>query len=72
MQKNDNQHYEDHQPTTSQPPVYIDLNERPDKNEEHHVYEHNIVTEPRGRIPYLKYDTHETDGGPEVEYEIAN
>ena len=71
MGKNDNQHYEDLQPTTSQPPVYIDLNESPDKNEEHHVYENKTATKPRGRIAFLKSENHETDGGAEAEYEIA-
>ena len=54
MGKNDNQHYEDLQPTTSQPPVYIDLNEILGKNEEQHVYENKTATEPRGRTAYLK------------------
>ena len=71
MENNDNQHYEDLQPTTPQPPLYIDLNEIPHKNEEQHVYENKTATEPRGRNAYLKSENHETDGGPEVEYEIA-
>ena len=69
--KNDDQHYEDLQPTTSQQPVYADLSETPHNNEEHHVYENKTATEPRGRIAYLKSENHETDGGSEAEYEIA-
>ena len=73
MQKNDCQNYEDLQPTTSQPPVYIDLSETPDKNEEQHVYVNKMAIKPRGRTDYInnKSKNDKTYGGPSVEYDIA-
>ena len=71
MAKNDDQHYEDLQPTTSQQPVYVDLSETPHNIKEHHVYEYKTAAEPTGRHAHLKSENYETVAGPEVEYEIA-